>query len=230
MSEEIKVAKINGKFVITAALITGVCTIISSVISNNAGKEKAVNEVIAQTTDSININSIDELISKYNQLNTDNLNLKDENIALSANNIALKEQNNSLLTENESLKTELAQYDSFEENYNNLITENDSLKSELEQLNNELQELKDNNTSENEVTNEPEPVTNTGKKVSIFDLDTFRGDAHWYTRSSLSDSYFVDTYDNEYPNAHLGHHTSRNKDRFNSQPTYLLNKEYSTCM
>ena len=228
MSIETKVAKINGKFVLLAAGITGVCTIISSIISNNVGKGNAVNEIIAQITDSINIYSIDELITKYNQLSTDNLNLKEENITLSSDNTALKELNTSLLTENESLKNKLSQYDSLEENYNILMSEHNSLQSKFEQVNNELQELKNNiNNSENEVISEQTLATRTGKKVSIFDMDTITGNADWNNHSYYSnEDCFIDTYGNEYLTAYVSHHRGSDK---NSACTYSLDSNYSIC-
>lgn len=61
-------------------------------------------------------------------------------------------------------------------------------------------------------------------------MTTFKGYSSWKNHSDKSNSYFIDTYDNEYASAHLGRHNSSNEDNFDDNPTYLLDNKYSSCI
>lgn len=117
----------------------------------------------------------------------------------------------------DQLNTELVQISSVEE-------ENSSLKEEIENLNSEISTLKNtsNNTESNEVTNNP------SDRTSIFDLDTFKGNAYWSDHSSYKSSSFIDTYGNDYLEAYVGNHQATSKDS-SRVITYLLDNKYSTC-
>lgn len=66
--------------------------------------------------------------------------------------------------------------------------------------------------------------------MSIFDLDTFQRSGLWLspTNKSFSSLNFIDTYENEYPDAHIAFHKSQTKDD-NSSPIYLLDYKYKVC-
>lgn len=227
----------NGKTAIIVAIIGGICTIAASIISGYMGREKAIDKVMSQAP---NVASIDELINMYNQLSNNNDILKNKISSLES-------QNNSLINENESLKDQLIQYESLNENYDNidnlksenlslknqnstLISENESLKIEVSQLQNELQNMKANSdTSKHDISPETNTSSDeTGEKVSIFSLDTFKGESGWYDLSYYSSKdVFTDTYGTEYLTAYVGHHSGRDIN-YSYNPTYLLDYKYTT--
>ena len=65
------------------------------------------------------------------------------------------------------------------------------------------------------------------KKVSIFDLETFKGEGGWH--KSTDDIDYTDTYDNEYPTSYWGKHYAISENIKNSMPIYLLDNKYSIC-
>lgn len=208
MSEKLKSTKINGKQSTMNVLISGICLIVSALIG----------------IFSININVTNE------SLETENTKLSEQNNdwEISYSNLQqqfddLKSQNVSLSSEINDLKNNILQYSTSEIDNTTLKNENDSLKNEIAQLKNEKKEL-ENKIKELEggIIDPP-----SGKKVSIFDLDTFQGDGRWSVATSAS--WYTDTYDNEYTSAHFAPHYSMVKDEKSHVPTYLLDYKYSIC-
>ncbi len=93
--------------------------------------------------------------------------------------------------------------------------ENESLKSELLSLKN---------------SKDPDIIESTNKsnkKVSIFDLKTFKGEGGWH--KSTDDIDYTDTYDNEYVTSYWGKHYAISENIKTSLPIYLLDNKYSVC-
>ena len=215
------------KVTIIVALITGICTIISAVIGNYIGKENTVNEVINQATNTINVDigNIDDLIVAYGKMSSEISDLKDENLVL-------VKENETLKNENDALNGNTDQFLSLIEENSILLEENNLLKNQIAELQNELQ-LVNNGISnqENEITNNPEIIiNNTGKKVSIFDLDTFQGEAHWFKNTSFpfseEDDWLIDMYGNEF---HTGYIAFHGDERQQVDAVYNLDNKYSQC-
>lgn len=238
-----RTANTNGKYTILAAIITGVLgltgTISAAIIGNNTGRNNAVSEVMSHiNTDTSNINLtidtkddlidlLNDLISKNTELLTENSTLTYSNVELQNENSTLTEEKEVLLGEIKSLKDQLVQYSDLADKNEDLKKQIISLEDENSLLHSKIEEL-EKITSGDDITPTPTP-THSGEKISIFGLTTFRGYDRWYSRSDKSDSYFIDTYDNEYPNAHLGKHYSLDENDLDSEPTYLLDKKYSIC-
>lgn len=113
-----------------------------------------------------------------------------------------------------SLNDELSKIVSLSDEYELLKQENEKLKSQINSLGDNTPVLETNNNSE--------------AKISIFDLDTFKGTPYWSDRSYYDSICYIDTYDNDYLTAYIGHHrsaTRNSEDAF----TYLLDKKYSIC-
>lgn len=242
-NQEEKVAHTNGKYNILSASITGILgltgVIVAAIISNSVGKTNAIHEVISQiNTDTSNvniridtkddlINLINELISRNTELATENGKLGNNNTSLQNENTALKEEKDSLMELNKSLQGQIDQYSNLVDENNILKEQITSLEEESFSLQNRIKEL-EGSTDNNNPTSASE--TSIGKKVSIFDLDTFKGDGYWFDLSymTFSEEDFIDTYENEYLNACIGYHGVT--DRYASfTPTYLLDKKYSIC-
>ncbi len=213
---------------IIAALIGGICAIIAAIIGNNAGKENATKDIINQVTNNVNIDSIDELITEYKQIINDLSEIKEKNLELESENKSLVSENEILNSKNESLNAQKEQYLSSSNNNSILKDENESLKNEINELRSEIQSLKNNN-QEQETQNAPDLSSSDiqfGEKVSIFDMETFRGGNGWEIATYKSD--YTDTYGNEYIPSYIAqHYASEKNDRF--MPTYLLDKKYSIC-
>lgn len=201
------------KVSIVTTVIAGACTIISATIGCYFGKQNAYHEVFNQATNTVNIeiDNIDGLLQTYQDLEDD---ISD-----------LKNTNEELEKRNESLNSNAEYFASLADENSRLLAENNKLINQIEELQFEMESVKNSNTAEG-----LPPISGTeGKKTSVFELTTFRGYDRWYNRSDLSDSYFVDTYDNEYPNAHIGEHHSCNEDELDDEPTYLLEGKYTEC-
>lgn len=227
----------NGKYTIWAAIITGglglIATITAAIIGNNTGKNNAVSEVISQVnTDIPNVNiTIDnkadlidllkDLIDKNAELLAENSNLAYSNIELQNENNTLKEEKEVLLEENKSLRDQLAQHSDLENENKDLEKQVTSLKDENSSLQNEIDTLK----RTNDLTPAPSSMP-TGKKVSIFDLDTFQGNECWQIPNN--EEYYTDTYGNQYLTSHIGLHHKQNRESY-YVPTYLLDNMYSIC-
>lgn len=153
--------------------------------------------------------------------------------------VTIKTEKDELLSENTDLQkmynTLSNEYSELEELNISLVDENNSLKQKIEVLNNqlshqndELEQLKNSSTISPENTSEISSINNDVKKtVSIFNLDTFRGEGRW--EPCNSESFYTDTYGNEYISAHYAHHFSVEKDNLSFVPTYLLDNKYSIC-
>lgn len=236
--EGLRIAHINGRYILLSALITGIFTFFAAVIGNDLGRERANNEAMSQVKNySTDVTSLEELIDKYNSLSDDNNELKDKNSKLDYSNSNLKEENNSLQTqietlfdENTSLKNQLSQYSSLEEKNKELQERNNLLEAENNNLQNRLEQyLIEIENGKIEPTAVPTSTPTISTKTSIFELSTFKGYSNWYNRSDKADSYYTDTYGEKYPSAHLGLHSSNNENKFRNNPTYLLDNKYSTC-
>ena len=207
----------NWKLQIITASISGICVIMSSIIG----------------------------IFSYN-INESNKTLTVENITLTAQNNdwetsynELQKQFNELDNKNTSLSSELNNLKSNLDKYSSIEAENNTLKAQVFELKNQLQLLNDsiehNSIENNSINNQTNAsirvpdtsINNTDNKVSIFDLETFRGDGGWFIPSH--DYEYTDTYGNEYPKSHVANHYSTSKDNLNRVPTYLLNYQYSLC-
>ena len=203
---------------VKAAWIGGICVIIAAIIG----------------VFSININ-IENVKLKKNNMNmeTENAKLKEENSDWKSEYNDLQEDFKELYERNTSLSIEVDTLKNSMEQYASLADENALLKSQISTFETEIESLKELDTQKiTEESNAPADTTSNSnrKKVSIFDLDTFKGNGYWYDLSYLtfSEEDFVDTYDNKYLNAHIGYHSATDKSR-PFTPTYLLDKKYNTC-
>lgn len=210
----------NQKVTIIVALITGICTIISAVIGNYIGKENAVNEVINQATNTINvdISNIDELIVIYNNMSNEISNLKYE-----------KEK---LISENNTLKGNPDQFSYLVEENSRLLEENILLNNQIVELQNQIQLINTTiDDQEKETINNPATnISNTVNKVSIFDLEPFQGKAYWFKNLNFPFSdetdWLIDMYGTEFHAGYITHHGAE-KQEVNS--VYFLDKKYSKC-
>lgn len=197
------------KATIITSVISGVCVIIAAIIG----------------------------IFSYD-LNKSKETLAIENVALSEQNndweIAyneLKDQFDTLNNQNSSLVNEIDGLKNNMEQYTTLADENNSLKNEISKLQNELQIVKENienqetiiSNEDNQAEAETNPISeNSSKKVSIFDLDTFKGNAYWNNSSYYDSENFIDTYGNEHLTAYVAFHKKIEKDS-SSSITYFIN-------
>lgn len=124
------------------------------------------------------------------------------------------------------------------ERYEKIYLENEYLKEKNSDLQNQILSLTEENealkillSSDNDVKGGNfgnEVSTNSSTNiVSIFDLDTFRGEGGWH--KSIDDIDYTDTYDNEYVTSYWGKHYAVTKNIEYSFPTYLLDNKYSIC-
>lgn len=202
----------NGKYTLISAIISGLCVIMSSIIG----------------IFSYNINESNKILT------VENVNLAEQNNDWESVYNDLQIQFNDLDDKNDSLSSELNSLKSNLDQYTSIVTENDTLKAEIFELQNELR-LLNNSIENNSINNQTYETTsdsdtiynNTGKKVSIFNLETFRGNGKWSIPSF--DNEYTDTYGNEYPKAHIANHYSTSKDNLSLVSTYLLNGQYSLC-
>ena len=234
-----RTANTNGKYTILAAIITGVLgltgTISAAIIGNNTGKNNAVSEVMSQVnTDASNvnihidtkddlINLLNELISKNTEVATENGKLGYSNTELQNENNTLKEEKGNLLETNESLQGQLAQFSGLADENKTLKEQIASLEKENVSLTSEIEKLR----TVTGIIPTPTPKISTGKKVSIFDLDTFQGNGNWQV--ATADYWYTDTYENEYISAHYASHKYTEKDDKSRVPTYLLDYKYLIC-
>lgn len=112
--------------------------------------------------------------------------------------------------------------------YENKITD---LQNELDQYKEADRPLNMDSSSDNNVKKDDR---NSDEAVSIITLETFQGSESWWNSSdapsfrSFSDSNFIDTYGNEYPDSYVSEHYYINgRNKFS--PTYLLDGNYSKC-
>lgn len=123
--------------------------------------------------------------------------------------------------------------------YENIQLENLDLKAENSDLQNQILSLIEKNKSleskllliENgEDKKEPvitDPASEFNKRVSIFDLETFKGEGGWH--KSTYDIDYTDTYDNEFVTSYWGKHYAISENIKSSLPIYLLDNKYSVC-
>lgn len=138
------------------------------------------------------------------------ISLKEKYDTLDYQKTNLENDKTDLQKQNNDLQNKLAEIPS-------LNQEIVSLREEIENLNQQITQL-EGDGDQSESTQES---TLAISKVSIFNLETFQGEARWYRATSKYE--YTDTYDNEYKNAYYASHPSYN------DPTYLLDKKYSIC-
>lgn len=155
--------------------------------------------------------------------------LKESYITLENNFSALQDQYNQLQTlyDNKSVT-----YDQLQKDNNNLQNAIIQSQNEINNLQNEIEKLTEliNNseaTTEETSNNKSDILDNksTTKKVSIFNMDTFKGIMYWKEPTSIK--ALTDTYDNEYITARLGQHEYTKESK--NVPIYLLDNKYSFC-
>ena len=207
MNRAEKLEHIKGKYAVIVAIISFTGLIISSIIS---------------------IFSID--LNKT--LTQENTKLFEENNDWEIAYNELHEDFNELNNKNNSLSRDMATLKNSIEQYSTLVTENESLKNEVSELKNEIRSLDDSRAVENDEKENQESniiSDNINNKVSIFDLDTFKGDPFWFdaTYTRFTDVYFIGTYGGKHDGAHLGGHGATNKN--DDHPIYLLDREYNLC-
>lgn len=212
---------------ITAAWIAGICAIIAAIIGVFSYDIRQSNkDLIIENTELTKQNNDWE--SSYNDLKKQFDSLHNENDTLSEEINTLKntvEEYTSSTDENNL---------SLNEKNESLLAENESLKDEINQLKNELENMKSSSNNSDSLQNNTLPESNmpseeTGKRVSVFNLDTFKGKTSWYNHSYYTNiDVFTDTYGNEYLTAYVGLHSGRDLD-YSYNPTYLLDNKYSTC-
>lgn len=214
--KEIQIAQIKGKTAIVTAVIKYIGVIIAAIIGifsininiendklkeNNATLEFEKADLVTQT------NKSEEAYNNLNSMYSD-----------------LERENSNLQVRLDILESKLLQYDL-------LVEENSSLKNEISNLKNEIQLIDNDNQTENiEPDNLENTLSHSKKKVSIFDLETFKGDGNWFSLlyTAFSEEDFSDTYGNRYLNAYIGYHCATDKSA-SSTPTYLLDKKYNIC-
>lgn len=201
---------------IKVAWISGICVIIAAIIG-------IIN---------INVNVDNKLKDEYENLKSENLelqtqldNLKNQYDELNDQYANLEKENNTLDKENSSLENELKEYSFETDQYNSLLEENKSLKEEIEKLQNELKNSYNNEDNINIDSKNKTP--SSGKKISVFELETFRGDGGWCLANS--EGYYTDTYDKSYSGAYFASHYSNTRIDGYEVVIYLLNGKYSMC-
>lgn len=204
MNRAEKLEHIKGKYAVIVAIISFAGLIISSIISIFSID---LNKTLTQENTKLLIKNNDWEIA-YNELHED----FDE----------LNNKNNSLSREVTTLKNSMEQYFPLE-------TENESLKEEISELKKEIQLLATGDTQgyTKEDLDFKSFSNDNLKKVSIFDLDTFKGNNSWC--KATHKYQYTDTYDNEYPNAYFDSHYATTKEDDYKAPTYLLDKKYVIC-
>ena len=184
---------------------------------------------------SINVNTKNEkLKTNYEEIKSENTDLACQTSEYQEAYRSLNSQYEALLNQNSDLQNRISSLEVKLSQSSSLVEENASLKNKLENLQIEVQNLKDKYENqenmilgENDVINElTTPARSSGKKVSIFDLDTFQGHTPWSL--PYDESYYTDTYENEYVTAHIGIHDSKTKEDY-YVPTYLLDNKYTLC-
>ena len=125
--------------------------------------------------------------------------------------------------------------------YEKIYLENTDLKAENSNLQNQIISLTEENellksnsfSSKGDISNassENIQLTNSelsSKKVSIFNLETFKGTSDW--KQSGDSRWYTDTYGNEYLTSHYANHYTSIYEEENYIPTYLLDNKYSLC-
>lgn len=237
---QIKVARMNGKYSIIGAILGVVGGIVVAFISNRMGKSDAIREVTSQVNSetsnvNIQIDTTDDLIALLNELISKNTELVTENGKLGYNKTDLQKENNELkeeksvlLEENESLKNQLTQYSGLIDDSADLKNQISSLEDENIFLKNKIKEL-EGKTGSN-LTPISTSELNTDKKVSIFDLDTFQGEAYWFKNTTFpfsdEDDWLIDMYGNVF---HTGYIAFHGKDDGIVDAIYNLDNKYSHC-
>lgn len=214
--KEIQVAQIKGKTAIITALIGSIGVIIAAIIGVFSFNINIENTWLKQNNEILESEKA-ELITQTDQSAEEYENLKNTYSDLE------KEYNN--------LQVQLGTLESKLSQYYLLVEENNSLNDEISNLKDEIESMNTGSKKEpTDSTNSEIASSNNIKTVSIFDLDTFKGNGHWYDLSymTFSEEDFMDTYGNEYLNAHIGYHCAT--DKYASMtPIYLLDKKYSIC-
>lgn len=211
--KELQIAQIKGKTAIITALIGCIGVIIAAIIGIFSININIENNKLKKNNESLKSEKT-ELVAQSKQSEEEYNNLE-------SMYYDLKSTNDDLIDRVNDLESDLSQYDL-------LVEENISLKDEVLDLKEQLRTL--SNTSIGSDSNSEEILpSESGKKVSIFDLDTFKGEQYWFDRSyNFSDYDFIDTYGNEYLTARVTYHGTT--DIANSScPIYLLDNKYSLC-
>ncbi|MBQ8188511.1 MAG: hypothetical protein IJZ44_01905 [Lachnospiraceae bacterium] len=196
--------KTSTKNVIIAGCFTILAAILSSYIT--AKFQSAKTEIILTTA----YNENEAISEQYTTLENSYTELLDKNTELEKRNNTLSSQNTSLNKEIETLEDELSQKNS-----------------QLQSLEDTLDSYEQNEPIEDKSATTSD-TTSSQKTVSIFDLDTFRGEGRWQTVNSI-ETFTIDTYDNKYPLAYYASHAAVEKDNLSFVPTYLLDNQYTTC-
>lgn len=122
------------------------------------------------------------------------------------------------------------------ERYEKIYLENADLKAKNSDLQNQILSLTEENEAlKSTLSSLDNVVTDKGlispiksnKKVSIFDLETFKGNGNWC--QSGDKRWYTDTYGNEYLPSHYADHYKMIDQHSQYSPTYLLDKKYSVC-
>lgn len=212
--KEIQIAQIKGKTAIVSAAIGSIGVIIAAIIGVFSFNINIENNRLKQSNKILESEKA-ELITQTDQSEEEYENLKNTYSDL-------EKENDNLQDRLSALESELTQYDL-------LVEENSSLETEISELKRELKSLKKNETKEStEDNNEEDIISNkSNKKVSIFDLDTFKGKTGWERATYVLE--YTDTYDNQYPNAYIASHYATTKEDGYYVPIYLLDNKYSLC-
>lgn len=212
--KELQIAQIKGKTAIATAIIGSIGVIVAAIIGIFSINVNIENNKLKENNETLKSEKT-ELVAQTNQSEGEYNNLK-------SMYSDLQEENDNLQIQLGALESKFSQYDL-------LVEENSSLKKEISELQDQLQKLSPVNTG-NDLGSKETLANESVKKVSIFDLDTFKGKGRWYDLSymTFSEEDFMDTYGNEYLNAHIGYHGAT--DKYASlTPIYLLDKKYSMC-
>ena len=142
MDEDIRLAKLNGKYTLQAAFINGVCLIIGALIG--------IFSLNLQLGNSKNNNDTMEIGNPDLQEQLDNLSDAYKNLILE--NSKIQDENSILQDQINAMQSEILEY-------NSLVEENAYLKEQVQKLENELQIVKHTYTNELE-TQDSERLNN----------------------------------------------------------------------
>lgn len=155
--------------------------------------------------------------------------LKESYSTLETNFITLQDQYNQIQT---LYDDKSATYDQLQKDNNQLKNEMIQSQNKISNLQGEIKRLTELICNTESMIDEPlnnkidsSDNKNIAKKVSIFNMDTFKGIAYWEKPSSIK--ALTDTYDNEYITARIGQHGYTKNSK--NVPIYLLDNKYSTC-
>lgn len=138
MGEQTDAAKINGKYTIINALISGLCLVISAFIGIFSFDIRTTNKI---------------LVTENTELSVENYNYKTAYKTLQEQFDNLVSQNTSLLNEIDNIKISMEEYSTIINENAVLKDENDILKNEVTQLQSELQIVKSTYANESRSQN-----------------------------------------------------------------------------